>query len=77
MTEKDYTLHWYHYPDEKPSHNGWFLTKNWEHNSINGTYRAVFRNCLYVDDNDIKGFFYNGSEFWLKDFYFLDLKELE
>lgn len=80
MTEKTVTLHWHKYPEEKPESSGYYLTKSWERNPLTGKYRSLFRVCLYIDGKeypDIKGFFYNGNEFFLTDFYYINVSELE
>lgn len=75
-------LHWHKYPEEVPDveqgHAKYYLTHNIELNFL-GKMRPVYRVVLYINDpeNEFLGWYYDGNEFWLKEFKWLDLKEVE
>lgn len=75
-------LHWHSYPEDAPNIKQGsakqYLTHHIEPNAF-GKMRPVYRAVLYINDpeNDFMGWFYNGNEFWLKEFKWLDLEEIE
>jgi hypothetical protein len=74
-------LHWHSYPKEVPDVKlgsaKYYLTHNMEPNVFDKM-RPVYRVVLYINDPE-NGFlgWYEGNEFWLKEFKWLDLEEIE